>query len=43
METQKKMAKFKKIKGYYKMKRIELIKALERPTDELYFIETKSS
>lgn len=43
METLKKMAKFKKIKGYYKMKRIELIKALERPTDELYFIETKSS
>ena len=38
IETLKKMAKFKKIKGYYKMKRSKLIQALTRPSNESYFI-----
>ena len=37
------MAKFKKIKKQYKMKRYYLIKALKRPNDESYYISSNES
>lgn len=38
----KSLARFKKIKKYYKKNRSQLIRALRRPSDELYFCRTSS-